>query len=75
MLERLHFIMGVHCPPHCSIELKRSYWKGKALSRWSFVLCTMSLPRSSRKSSPSLLMAPIVLAATGTGKYYYQYDW
>ena len=33
------------------------------------VLCVMRLPRSLRKSMPSLLIAPIVSAATGTNKY------
>jgi len=48
-----------------------SRWKRKALSRWSSVYCVMRLPSSHKKSTPSLLTAPIVLAATGTNEY----DW
>jgi len=48
-----------------------SRWKRKELSRRSSVLCVMRLPRSLRKSMPSLLIAATVSDATGTNKY----DW
>ena len=47
-----------------------SRWKSKALSRWSSVLCNAP-SNVAQKSTPSLLIAPIVSAATGTNKY----DW
>ena len=78
MLERLHFVLGACVgegthDSDCIVALEKHGEPLEEEGALAVVVCAcvMRLPRSPRKSMPSLLIAPIVSAETGTNKY----DW